>query len=237
MIEYARKRDVARKIDFTTNGTLFTHDLSLAITDAGVDRINISIEALDEQGYYEISGVKIDFDKFLENLKFLYKNKNGCHIFVKISDCGLGKYSEEDFYNLFGEMSDEMAIEHITPVWPEFEITKVEQGDVYDIYGGDMEERISAQVCPYLFYSLCVNSDGSVSSCFMDWNHKLIVGDVKQESVREIWDGKYLKEMRLNHLQMQRDVYPTCANCGQLKYAVLDNIDAYREEIRERILR
>lgn len=232
MIAYARKKAVADKIDFTTNGSLLEPDLSLAIIDAGINRINISIEAMDEQTYEEISGIRVDYDKILRNLTFLYKHKGNCHIFMKISDLGLGKYTERDFYEKFGELCDEMSVEHVTPVWPEFELKEnVQVSEKYDIFGKKMEERKQILVCPYIFYSLCVNSDGTVSACLMDWNHQIIVGDVKKQSLIEIWNSKILQQMRIDHLKLQKDKYSTCKECGQLKYAALDDITPYREQL------
>lgn len=236
MIRYARTHDVADKIDFTTNGYLFDHDTALAVIDAGVDRINISIEALDAEGYEQISGVKLDYDAFLEKLGFLYRNRGGCHIFMKISDLGLGSYSEQDFYNMFDGLCDEIAVEHVSSVWPEFEVdAELKRTNELDIYGEKMSDRTSVQVCPYLFYSLCVNSDGTVSACLMDWNHKLIVGDTHRQSLAEIWNGPEMQELRMKHLNLNKGAFPACANCGQLKYAVLDNIDPYREDILARM--
>lgn len=236
MIHYARKRDVAKKIDFTTNGYLFEPDTALAIMDAGVDRINISVEAMDEEGYKRISGVDLDYKNFLEKLRFLYHHKNGCHIFIKISDLGLAGYSEQDFYDRFGEFCDEIAVEHVSSVWPEFEVKKELRADEHvDIYGANMDERSTVQVCPYLFYSLCVNSDGTVSACLMDWNHQLIVGDLRRQSLLEIWNGPTMSKMREDHLMLRRGKYHTCRNCGQMEYAVLDNIDPFREEILARM--
>lgn len=236
MVNYARKKDVAAKIDFTTNGSLFNHDLILALTDAGVDRINISVEALDSEGYLSVSGAKIDFDEFIDNLRFLYDHKNGCHIFVKISNLGLGKHSEQDFYDIFDEICDEIAIENVTPVWPEFDIKDdLRKNDSLDIYGAAMTDRKKCEVCPYLFYSMCVNSDGTISACLMDWNHQVIIGDIRKNSLSDIWNGSVIKQMRIDHLTLKKDNYGPCSKCGQLEYAVLDNIDKYREEILERI--
>jgi len=236
MISYAKKKNVAKTIDFTTNASLIDHDLALAIIDAGLDRINISIEALDEAGYMRISGVKIDMKNFLENLKFLYENRKQCHIFLKISDLGLGLHTEKEFYDMFSNMCDEISIEHVSPVWPEFELDINDRISAEkDIYGGDMKTRERQQVCPYLFYSMCVNSDGTVSACLMDWNHQLIVGDIKKQSLFEIWNGSAMQNMRIEHLKKNKAIFPTCKNCGQLEYAVLDNIDEYAEELLEKI--
>ncbi len=235
MISYARKKNVCDKIDFTTNGSLLTRDMGLAITDAGIDRINISVEALDSDGYKEVSGINLDFKRYLENLKFFYEHRNGCHVFVKISDYGLGKHKEEDFYNMFSGVCDEMAVEHVSNVWPGFAVKEeLKQTDELDIFGAKMCERAEVQVCPYIFYSLCVNSDGTVSSCLMDWNHLQVIGDIKTQSIREIWNGNELKKMRIDHLQLSRSIYPACNDCGQMKNAVLDNLDPYRIELLKR---
>lgn len=232
MIHYARRKNVMNKVDFTTNGYLMEKDMVLALMDAGVDRINISVEALTEEDYAQISGVKIDYVKFLNQLRFLYENRNGCHIFVKISDLGLCGHSEQEFYDKFENVCDEMAVEHVTPVWPDFKLDEqLQLTQVEDIYGGEMKNRKAVQVCPYLFYSLCVNSDGTVSACLMDWNHQLIVGDIKKQSLFEIWNGEKMNELRRDHLLLQKNCHNACKNCGQLEYAVLDNIDEYREKI------
>ena len=121
-------------------------------------------------------------------------------------------------------------------VWPEFEVDEnLKSTDQLDIYGGPIAKRDTVRVCPYLFYSLCVNSDGTVSACLMDWNHQLLIGDLKCQSLWEIWNGQRLREMRENHLMLQRGTYHTCRNCGQLEYAVLDNIDPYREALLNKI--
>ena len=51
MIEYARKSGKFETIDFTTNGTLLHPELNRKLIDAGLSRINISVEALDARGY------------------------------------------------------------------------------------------------------------------------------------------------------------------------------------------
>ena len=236
MIRYAKRSGNIERVDFTTNGSMLSRDLGLAIADAGVDRINISVEALDDDGYYAVSGVKIQLTEFINNLRFFYENKNDCHVFVKISDFGLGSHTEQEFYDMFGEVCDEIAVEHVTNVWPGFAVDeKLKRTEEFDIYGSAMEDRTEAQVCPYLFYSLCINSDGTVSSCLMDWNHIQIIADAKTQSLSEIWNGAALNEMRIEHLKHNRKKYPACGCCGQMKYAVLDNIDAYSEEILQKI--
>lgn len=235
MINYARKKKITKRIDFTTNGSMLEKDLALAILDAGIDRIHISVEALTAEEYFNISGVKLDFDKYLDRLEFLYENRGNTKIFIKISDAGLGKHSEDEFVNIFGGICDEYSIEHITPVWPEFKLNDNIRTDYdHNIYGDSFKES-NNMVCPYIFYSLCVNSDGTVSACLMDWNHQLIVGNVNELSLKEIWNSEKMNDMRKNHLMLQKFKYQTCNECGQLEYAALDNITPYRKKIIEKM--
>ena len=137
---------------------------------------------------------------------------------------------------MFGDICDEIAVEHVSSVWPEFEVEpELKSTGQLDVYGSPMGQRSAVQVCPYLFYSLCVNSDGTVSACLMDWNHQLILGDLRRQSLLEIWNGPELRKMQTDHLMLQRGTYHTCQNCGQLKYAVLDDLDPYREALREKL--
>jgi radical SAM protein with 4Fe4S-binding SPASM domain len=232
MINYAKNKEVAEKIDFTTNGALLTFDLNFALIDAGVDRINISVEALTEEGYKETSGVDINIKDFLKNLEHLYLNKKDCHILIKISDYGLQGHSEQEFYDMFGDLCDEITIEHVTPVWPDFDLSHVQTEFKSGIFGNEVRE---IEVCPYIFYAICVNSDGSVSSCLMDWNHKLIVDNVQEKSLLEIWNGENIQQMRIKNLEGRRKEIPTCSNCGQMTFAALDNIDLHKEELLEKV--
>jgi len=232
MIYYARKKNVAHNIDLTTNGSLLTEDLNYALIDAGISRINISVEALDKEGYKTHAGVSLDFTKYKKTLEHLYRNKGDCHIMIKTTDIGLGENTEEDFYEMFGEYCDEISVERITPVWPDFNVAHVKEEFHEGIFGESVHERI---VCPYLFYSICVNSDGTVSSCFMDWNHKNILGDCKTESIVDIWNQSNLRNMRKAHLQGKKDKFPICSNCGQLTYAALDDLDSYKEILLKRL--
>jgi MoaA/NifB/PqqE/SkfB family radical SAM enzyme len=232
MINYARKKNIFEKIDFTTNGYLLTNDLSLALVDAGVDRINISVESLTEKGYMDVSGVKINMDEFIKNIEYLYKNRQQCYMLIKISEFGLGSQKMEDFYEKFGDICDEISVEYISPVWPEFDLEAVKTAFDRNLYGEQSKERL---VCPYIFYSICVNSSGTVSSCLMDWNHLSLVGDVRNDSLVTIWNNDNMRKMRIKNLEGNRGELGICANCGQMKYAAIDNIDDCRLTLLEKM--
>ena len=40
--------------------------------------------------------------------------------------------------------------------------------------------------------------------CCVDWEKKTLIGDLKKESLLEIWNGKKLRDIQLLHIQKQR---------------------------------
>jgi len=221
MVRYAKETGRFGQVDTTTNGTLLTQQLSLSIIHAGLDKMFVSVPAQYSEGY-------------LFRLGEFYNHSRGqCKIHVKIIDDGEGK--EEKLYDDFGNICDSMSIEHLAPCWPGFKVEGV--GDV-GIYGQPIQE---VQVCPYIFYSLAINSDGTVSLCFLDWKHTEVLGDIKKQSFESIWNGEPLRRMRIAQLQMKRCNNKTkeyivfCRNCGQLRYGQPDDIDQYADEILGRL--
>ena len=228
MIKYAKDVGASKRIDTTTNAALLTKDKGKEIADAGLDRINISIYGVSNEHYKEFSGVKLEFERVLANVRDFYEVRGNCEMLVKIQGDTLSSQEKEMFLQQFGDYSDKIYIEHIMSCWPEFELRGVDINQEHGIYGQEIKE---VNVCPYPFYSFSINSDGLSSVCFLDWGRKMVVGDVRDQSVKEIWNGKKLKAFRKMFLEGERRNHPQCGNCGQMTHGLPDNIDPYREEL------
>ena len=233
MVRYAKQSGVARFIDTTTNGSLLDPETIKPVLDAGIDRINISVDGLSDQQFLEFAGAKVDFERFVDNIRRLYAMKGECEILIKIAGDFLSPEDRERFFTLFGDYADRIFIENMAPCWPEFDLAdRLDVSMNTGIYGQPVGE---VQVCPYMFYSLSVNSDGTVSLCFLDWARKLIVGDLRRESLKSIWTGERVQAHRIAHLQGERKQDPVCGDCGQLTHCLPDNIDPFRSELLEKI--
>ena len=115
MVEYAKSKKYINKVATTSNAYLLNKELSLRIIQAGLDRIQISIEGINEEQYFNISNVKIDFNKLVDNIEFFYKNKKECDIFIKIVGNNLNEQEKNKFYNIFGDICDYIFIENVVP--------------------------------------------------------------------------------------------------------------------------
>lgn len=232
MIHYAREKRCAERIDTTTNGILLNPKKNIEIIKAGLNRINISIEGINAKQYLEFSKSKINFEVLVENIRHLYENRKQCEIIVKINGDTLSENDKKKFYEIFGDIADGVYVEHIMACWPEFQLKGVEVNQEYGIYGQMIKE---VMVCPYVFYSFSINSDGVASACFLDWSRRLIIGNARTEHVKDIWQGKSLLEYQKLFLTRKRKSHPICGNCGQMTHGLPDDIDNYANELLRKI--
>ncbi len=233
MVRYAKDSGHVQYIDTTTNGYLLTPDKVSPILDAGIDRINISVDGMSSQQYWEFTKTRVDFDKFVDNIRKLYERKGDCEICIKIPGDILSEEDRQRFFDTFGDIADRVFIENFAPCWPTFDVEERTGIQITEgIYGNAIQE---VKVCPYIFYSMAVNTDGSVSLCFLDWARKLDIGDARTQSLKAIWNGEAMRKHRIEHLKGRRKEDPTCAACGQLSHCLPDNIDTYAPMLLKRL--
>jgi len=239
MVRYAKSADVANWIETITNGSQFSPELNRRLVESGIDRIRISIEALNAEGYYKICGRHIDFDQFIDNIADLYRQSRGknIEIYVKIVDEALesGKAIEE-FYRIFDNICDRMFVDKVIPLWADYDITDEFDNAGSKVSGMHGQEITHVAVCPYPFYSVIINSDGEVTSCCADWERKYVWGDLKTASFKKIWNGDRAKNFfRIMLSRHGREILPMCKTCVLPDYDCNDNIDANAEVILHRL--
>ncbi|MGL4721916.1 MAG: radical SAM/SPASM domain-containing protein [Desulfovibrionaceae bacterium] len=233
MIAYAKERECCEKVDTTTNASLLTPERSRKIIDAGLDGINISIEGVTAEQYKDFSHYSIQYDTLVDNIRFFYEHKKDCEMLVKINGDLLTEEQKQEFFDIFGNITDKIFIESVMDCWPTYEINKIEVNKTRGIYGQEINEVL---VCPYVFYSFAINSNGTVSLCFLDWHRKLVIGDIKTESVKDIWESEALREYQRLFLRGDRKSHPICRDCGQLRQGQPDNIDAFAKSLLGKVL-
>lgn len=234
MVRYAKASSRVQWVDTTTNASLLTPERSLEIIDAGLDRLNISIEGINALQYQEFSGYKMDFDKFVDNIAFFYDHKKQCEMNIKINGDILTPEQEEEFYRIFGDITDGISVERTIDYWPKYKEMKVDFDEDVSLLGGVSHE---VQVCPYVFYEMCVNSDGTYSLCRFDWNHAMLMDKHVSSPARpkKIWDSIVLWQFQQQFLRKERKLMTvlSCPVCGLMKQGVPEDIDEFAEEILE----
>ena len=66
--------------------------------------------------------------------------------------------------------------------------------------------------CFYPFYQIMIDYDGAALLCNHDWHKKLVLGNIKNESILKIWDSEILKKTR-NNLSNAMRIDSPCNEC------------------------
>ena len=149
-------------------------------------------DTIDVLGLFGLDSIKVsihdDDEKVANAIKLLPKLKN-CYTHVSIT-------------------SDEKGSHLITG-------TNVDKFSAYKTYWKG-KEYPRLKNCPEVFNKLSVNWDGTVSACCADYDNQMIVGDLKNNSLKEIWEGTALKEYRELVLTEAHWCLPLCNGCYDL---------------------
>ncbi len=241
MIAMARKAEVTEKINFTTNGLLLTKSKIDEIVEAGPDIIRISLQGLDAETYWDVCKVKINYEEFLTNLKYLYEHKGKCNIRMKIPDVSL-RNAEEDrikFEDTFGPIADMIFIEKIIPMYADVDYKKIGQS-VYDnaINGREnIEQHTIHTVCNRPFYRMRVSADGKVTAACCDIPNDFYYGSIYEKTLVDIWNSEARKNLLKMQLLGKRFEHPICKKCSIPNDITTeaDILDNYQMELYNRI--
>jgi radical SAM protein with 4Fe4S-binding SPASM domain len=219
MVSYAKAQNIAHSIDIVTNGSLLTEALSLQLINAGLDQLRISVQGLSSKAYFDVAQVKFNFEELVKKVRFFYNNRQTTKIYVKIIDIDLSEREKRLFLTTFGNISDTIAIEQLTPAVPRIDYSKLTEKSLsHAKHGkGDVPE---GEVCPQPFYLLQVNPDGNVTHC-CSMETAFVTGNCRSEKLLDIWQGKKLLGIQRLQLFKKKWKNRVCASCEEYKYAML----------------
>ncbi len=228
MIAYASSKGVAKTIEILTNASLLTPKMSDELIAAGLNRMVISLQGTNKEDYKRISGIDINFDQFVDNIRYFYTHKGLVHLYVKVVDTALdGPLEERKFFDIFGDICDSIAIEHTVPIH-----SGVDYGNILDQktekltqFGLPVSEL---KICPQPFFTMQINPDGKVVPCF-SFEYPEIIGDCNKQTVTEIWMGKNFQRFRRKMLEDVKNVGEICAKCNIMKYRLFPEDDLSKD--------
>lgn len=220
MIQLAKEDDVADKVVVTTNGSLLRHKFSDLLINAGLDEIIISIEALNDKKYYDITMAKVSFKELIDNIDYFYKNKDKCKVFVKIMNIAFDEQNDEkQFHEYFDSIADMAYVEQIIPQFKPVNYDALNLDYERSLYD---KELLPIEVCSMIFYAMQIATSGNVCPCCVDYNEAVIFGNVKTNHLYDIWNSKRFNKFRKIHLTKKRNSIELCKNCDYLIYNARD---------------
>jgi radical SAM protein with 4Fe4S-binding SPASM domain len=217
MIRMAREMGVANRLELTTNASLITESVARRLVGAGLDYVRISIYALEDVAYQEVTASKYTAALVKDNLRRFREIRDATGATKPIL---YAQWLEQDaeadarFLSEYSKIVDETGIEP-RHNWNGSDDRLVQIG------GAGKHPK---QACPEPFYTLAIKANGDVSACCIDWSGKLVIGNAATSSVKDLWEGEELRRIQEAHIAKRRDELPGCRGCT-LIYNFPDNID------------
>lgn len=231
MLQYVGDIEIAEKYDMHTNGILMTNETADKILKTKVNVIRISVNGLSSEDFMNYAQAKVDFEKYVENLTYLYKNKGDKKIYIKTFNFIVNTEEKKElFYKIFEPICDVINIENYNEL---YENTKGKEQLKNTNLSQRGEEISNIKVCPYAFYKMEVYPDGIVATC-AEGARPFTIGDASKNSMYDVWHSKAANSFRAKMAQGYQN-FDACKKCMMLKGCnfASDNIDSIAQELVE----
>ena len=234
-IKYASSFKNINTVFLYTNGILLHRFGYDEILDSGLTRLAISTFIGSREGYKKYYG-KDKYDQVMRNIEQIaIRNRDkGYPVLITLH---LRVSQEQDEWRetrifksivgLIGEQNIDYLNEYDS--WS----SKINQDDLPK--GCEINKALPLEVkkkspCFELYRRVHVLADGNVGACVCtDLNAEINIGNVNNQSLKEIWKGKRLKEYRKKWVE--GDLPDVCVNCTRYM-----PVDEFIENSRRRIV-
>ncbi|MBT6296897.1 MAG: radical SAM/SPASM domain-containing protein [Nitrospinaceae bacterium] len=193
MIEYAKNKGV-NYVVMNTNGTLLTDKMINRIVNSKLDIIRFSIDGSAET-FKRVRGVELEnIEKNIKKLKIIKEKKKpelkmGVVFTVEEDTEG----DAEEYINHWEKIVDHVRLQPKLITSPRTEVCPEPFGKDYG--------------------KLVVLWDGRVIPCCVDYNANLMIGNIQNDTIPNLWKSEKLNILREQHLKGE---FPdTCANCNE----------------------
>lgn len=207
-VKYAKQKGIKR-ITTNTNAQTMDEKVSRQLIESGLDEIFVSLDAASEKVYQRLR-VGLDFKKVVANVKGLVELKrklkvSNPKVIVDFLKSDINCHEVKAFTDEWERVVDSVCISSIHD-W-----SAKKEG----LANFDYQNYISFSKvpCRLPFTEMLINWDGTISLCCQDVEGEVVVGDAKKNSLKSIWQGKKLNQIRERHLSLNVNSLPLCQNC------------------------
>lgn len=185
-VRYAKQKGIP-EVGMISNGSLITEKIARGMIEAGLDAINISVDA-GGKDVFDSTRLGLNYDKVIANVERLVRIR-----------AELGKRRPKLILSFVRQnnSSDEQAfIEHWRQIADKIHITELHN------WAGTLNHESDVNYpCYRPWLTFTVLWDGRVSLCCADFDGHTILGDLHTSSIQEIWNNEAYRRVRREHLE------------------------------------
>lgn len=177
---YAEQKGIS--IYINTNASLMTPaKLNRLLRSGFHGSFNISFHAASKELYKYLMG--LDQEKSLKNIEYLSANYSKEKISINALRYQWPPYEEENLRSLFNKMGIKIRIGTLSS-----------RAGLLALYKRSLNQRISGCGPERVLYQMIITHTGDVLLCCNDMDRKAVVGNLKEKSIQQIWNGKFFRD-------------------------------------------
>lgn len=206
MVAYAKEKGI-KEVSFLTNGMLVNKKYARELIKVGLDYITYSVDSIYEK--YEELRFPIKFEQITQNIRDMYELRNTFgNGFPKIKIQAIWSYMNnvsQEFYKYFKDLSDLINF------------------NTYDDYSLTFMPQSPTLICQYLFQRITITWNGEIPMCISDWSLTTNIGDLRNQTIKEVWHGEKMNYFRQLHITGKRTDLDCCRRCHRLAVPQIGN--------------
>jgi MoaA/NifB/PqqE/SkfB family radical SAM enzyme len=206
------KRAGIREVGLSTNAVTLKGALAEALLDSGLDRLECSIDANDAEHYQAMRG-RDHFARITANVRAFLERKRARGLARPVTSLQFMRTPAVE-----AELDDLVRAWRAALGPDDFVMTiaPVAFGGAIDVPPAGADPR---RPCHWLFSSLMVLQDGTITMCGADWDAGAPLGRVPHQTLTEVWTGPVFAARRAAHLEGRFAAVAICAGCEDWRLA------------------
>jgi radical SAM protein with 4Fe4S-binding SPASM domain len=195
-IRYAKQVGI-REVGLISNGSLITEDVARGMIEAGLDAINISLDAAGKE-VFEATRVGLKYDKVIAAIERIVRLRQE-----------LGRARPKLILSFVRQDNSEEERAFIER-WRTL-ADKVHVTDLHN-WAGTLHTESSVNFpCYRQWLTFTVLWDGRVSLCCADFDGREVLGDLRTSTIAEIWNNDRYRSVR--RAQLEHGGPSICQSC------------------------
>jgi len=198
-----------------TNGSLLTPERADELTAAGMDSIEISLDAFRPETYARIRP-GTDFHTVVSNAQAMLARPSRPRVTVRFLRQRDNAAEEAEFVRCWESQGARVHLMGLSSRLGDvraFEQLHVPNPQASQAYARAMLGRFVPR-CLSPFSALTVLWDGRVQLCCQDWGPRDVVGDLARQSLAEVWNGETMNHYRHLLWSWRTEASAVCRDCS-----------------------
>jgi radical SAM protein with 4Fe4S-binding SPASM domain len=217
ILRYGRSKGVRQHVN--TNATILRDKQARMLIENGASKVTISFDGPDKATYEQMRK-GATYEVTLENVRHFLAlvkeyREQGWDVPYTVMQVILPYDPQSPGPEIPAHMKalfDGLPVNEWDPIWPHGWAGVMQENGVVEAqpYGENYHP------CNWLWKSLAIYWDGRVASCCADFSGDQVIGDLRKQSMAEVWNGEPMVRLRTLQVEGRYKEASLCSGCDAL---------------------